>query len=104
MAELAWGPGGSSASTRRSKRSTSSKLYVNDRNTDAAPAYAVMNARVGFAQTRGQRDVARIRARSTTFSTATTSGSVIVGDTNGRYFEPAPGRNWFVGASVDVRL
>ena len=27
-------------------------------------------------------------------------GSVIVGDTNGRYFEPAPGRNWFVGASV----
>jgi len=32
------------------------------------------------------------------------SGSVIVGDTNGRFFEPAPGRNWFVGASVDVRL
>ena len=31
-------------------------------------------------------------------------GSVIVGDTNGRYFEPAPGRNWFVGASVAVTL
>jgi len=29
---------------------------------------------------------------------------VIVGDTNGRYFEPAPGRNWFVGASIGVRL
>ena len=31
-------------------------------------------------------------------------GSVIVGDTNGRFFEPAPGRNWFVGASVDIAL
>ena len=29
-------------------------------------------------------------------------GSVIVGDTNGRYFEPAPGRNWFVGVSINV--
>ena len=29
-------------------------------------------------------------------------GSVIVGDTNGRYFEPAPGRNWFAGVSVNV--
>ena len=27
---------------------------------------------------------------------------MIVGDTNGRYFEPAPGRNWFAGVSVDV--
>ncbi len=27
-------------------------------------------------------------------------GSVIVGDTNGRYFEPAPGRNWFAGIGV----
>ena len=31
-------------------------------------------------------------------------GSVIVGDTNGRYFEPAPGRNFFIGASANVRL
>ena len=29
-------------------------------------------------------------------------GSVIVNDTNGRYYEPAPGRNWFVGMSVDI--
>jgi iron complex outermembrane receptor protein len=31
-------------------------------------------------------------------------GSVIVGEGNGRFFEPAPGRNWFVGASVNARL
>jgi len=27
---------------------------------------------------------------------------VIVGDTNSRHFESAPGRNWFAGASIDV--
>ena len=27
-------------------------------------------------------------------------GSVIVNDGNGRYFEPAPGRNWQAGLSV----
>ena len=31
-------------------------------------------------------------------------GSVIVGDRNGRYFEPAPPRNWFVGVNVNVAL
>ncbi len=30
------------------------------------------------------------------------AGSVIVGDTGGRYFEPAPGRNWVGGVSVAV--
>jgi iron complex outermembrane receptor protein len=25
---------------------------------------------------------------------------VIVNDSNGRYFEPAPGRNWLLGLSV----
>jgi iron complex outermembrane recepter protein len=29
-------------------------------------------------------------------------GSEIVGDTNGRYYEPAPGRNWYGGVSVSV--
>ena len=32
------------------------------------------------------------------------AGPVIVGDTNGRSFDPALGRNWFVRGSVDVRL
>jgi len=29
-------------------------------------------------------------------------GSVIVGDANGRYFEPSPGRNYLVGVSVNA--
>jgi len=31
-------------------------------------------------------------------------GSVIVGDTNGRYFEPAASRNFIVGISVNASL
>jgi hypothetical protein len=27
---------------------------------------------------------------------------VLVGETNSRYFEPAPGRNWFAGVTLDV--
>ena len=39
------------------------KLYVNERNTDAAPAYTVANVRVGFEQRVGDVDAARIRPR-----------------------------------------
>jgi iron complex outermembrane receptor protein len=31
-------------------------------------------------------------------------GSVIVGDSNRRYYEAAPGRNWVVGASMQYRF
>jgi iron complex outermembrane receptor protein len=31
-------------------------------------------------------------------------GSVIVGDSNKRYYEPAPGRNWVLGASVQYQF
>ena len=32
------------------------------------------------------------------------AGSVIIGDTNGRFFEPAPGRNWVLGVSAEARF
>ncbi len=31
-------------------------------------------------------------------------GSVIVGDTNGRFFEPAARRNYLIGVSANVRF
>jgi iron complex outermembrane receptor protein len=102
-AEVAWGPGGWWGLDVALEAQYVDKLYVNDRNTDAAPSYAVMNARVAFAQTVG-RSTLREFVRLNNLFDRNYSGSVIVGDTNGRFFEPAPGRNWFVGASVDVRL
>ena len=76
------------------------KIYVNDRNTDAAPAYTVVNARVGLAQTFGRATLTEFVRVNNLFDRKYV-GSVIVGDTNARFFEPAPGRNWFVGANID---
>jgi iron complex outermembrane recepter protein len=101
--ELAWVPGGFYGLDTAVEVQYVDQLYVNDRNTDAAPAWTVVNARLGFAQVSGAatwREFVRVN----NIFDRNYSGSVIVGDTNGRYFEPAPGRNWFVGASVEVRL
>jgi ABC-type transport system involved in cytochrome bd biosynthesis fused ATPase/permease subunit len=88
---------------RLSTNRDSDRIFVNDRNSDSAPAYAVANARVGYEWScRAWRFSAF--ARLNNLFDRRYAGSVIVGDTNGRFFEPAPGRNWFVGASVEVRL
>jgi len=101
--EIAWVPGRWSNLDTALEAIYVDRLYVNDRNTDAAPSYAVLNARLGFSQTTG-RATWREFVRVNNIFDRNYSGSVIVGDTNGRFFEPAPGRNWFVGASVDIRL
>ena len=73
-----------------------SKAYVNDLNSDAAPGYAVFNARVAkeflFS---GARMV--LYGRIDNLFEKRYAGSVIVNDANGRFFEPAPGRRFFVG-------
>jgi iron complex outermembrane recepter protein len=102
-AELAWVPGRWWGLDTALEAIYVDQLYVNDRNTDAAPSYAVMNARLGFSQVHGAATW-RAFVRVNNLFDRNYAGSVIVGDTNGRFFEPAPGRNWFVGAGVDVRL
>jgi iron complex outermembrane receptor protein len=75
------------------------KVYVNDRNSDAAPAWTTANLRVGFEQRIGQW-VLREFARLNNFTNVNYVGSVIVGDSNGRYFEPSAMRNFLVGFSA----
>jgi iron complex outermembrane recepter protein len=102
-AELAWVPGRWSGLDTALEALYTDRLYVNDVNSDSAPAYAVINARIGFSQNIGAvtwREFARVN----NLFDRNYAGSVIVGDTNGRFFEPAPGRNWFIGASVDMRF
>jgi len=77
------------------------KIYVNDRNTDAAPAYTIGNVRIGFEQRTG-RWVVREFARLNNFTNENYVGTVIVGDVNGRYFEPAATRNFLIGVSVNA--
>ena len=75
------------------------KIYVNDRNTDFAPAWTVANLRVGFEQRMGAW-VFREFARLNNIGNVNYVGTVIVGDTNGRYFEPSATRNFLVGLSA----
>jgi len=73
-----------------------SRIEVNDANTDAAPGYAVFNLRAG-------KEIRTAAARFYVFGRIDNlfdrqyAGSVIVNEGNNRFFEPAPGRRFFVG-------
>lgn len=75
------------------------KVYVNDTNSDAAPSYSVTSANVGYAWVMGDWKVNSF-ARVDNLFDKNYAGSVIVNDGNGRYFEPANGRNWSAGLRV----
>ncbi|MFW1762543.1 TonB-dependent receptor family protein [Acinetobacter calcoaceticus] len=75
------------------------KVYVNDTNSDAAPSYSLTSANVGYAWVMGDWKVNSF-ARVDNLFDKNYAGSVIVNDGNGRYFEPADGRNWSAGLRV----
>ena len=97
--ELAWSnaPSGLSAAV---ETIANSKVFVEDSNTQrAAPGYAIANARAGAEQRFGAWKVKEF-VRVNNLLDRTYIGSVIVADANRRYYEPAPGRNWLLGASI----
>jgi iron complex outermembrane receptor protein len=98
---LTWTPGGFYGFNTAAEVQYVGRIYVNDTNTAFAPSYTIGNARVGFAQVVGNARFAEY-VRVNNVTNVHYIGSVIVGDTNGRYFEPAPPRNWFAGVSVNV--
>ncbi|MBK1680740.1 TonB-dependent receptor family protein [Rhodocyclus tenuis] len=76
------------------------KVYVEDTNTDqAAPGYAIANLRAGIDRRFGPLKLATFVRLNNVFDRQYV-GSVIVGDSNGRYYEAAPGRNWLAGVSA----
>ncbi|MGT2551628.1 TonB-dependent receptor family protein [Acinetobacter geminorum] len=75
------------------------KVYVNDTNSDVAPSYSVTSANVGYVWVMGDWKVNSF-ARVDNLFDKNYAGSVIVNDGNGRYFEPADGRNWSAGLRV----
>ncbi len=96
--ELAWkNASGLSAAV---ETIANSRVYVEDSNTQrAAPGYAIANARIGAEQRAGPWRVKEFVRVNNLFD-RNYIGSVIVGDGNGRYYEPAPGRNYLVGVSA----
>jgi iron complex outermembrane receptor protein len=75
------------------------RMMVDDANTDAAEAATLAGVRVGWAH---ELDGWRLQAlaRIDNLADRRTVGSVIVNEANRRYFEPAPGRQVWVGLSV----
>ena len=80
---------------------SASKVYVNELNSDAAGAYAVVNAHAGFEQRRGRWRLAEF-VRVDNVGDRRYAGSVIVSEARGRYFEPAPGRNAIAGVQASI--
>jgi iron complex outermembrane receptor protein len=67
------------------------QIYADDRNTQAAGGYWVENVRFGFEQSGGRWKFREFLRVDNLFDRAYI-GSVIVNESNSRYFEPAPGR------------
>jgi iron complex outermembrane receptor protein len=81
-----------------------SKLYVEDSNTaKAAPSYALFNWQARFEQKAGALTFNQV-LRIDNLLDHQYIGSVIVGDGNGRYYEPGPERAWYVGAGVQYQF
>lgn len=96
--ELGWRrgrPGWSSALELR----YSGRIPVNDLDSDAAPSYTVANASLGYRWDTPRRDIETFIRVFNLFDEHY-AGSIIVNDANGRYFEPAPGRGFHLGASL----
>jgi iron complex outermembrane receptor protein len=77
----------------------SGRIFVNEANADAAAAYTVANLRAGYEQRIGDWRFAGF-ARVDNVADRRYAGSVIVAEARGRFFEPAPGRNYFGGVEI----
>ena len=65
-------------------------------NSDAAKAYTIGSIRLGLEQNPGAWRFKEF-LRVDNVAGRRYAGSVIVAEARGRYFEPAPGRNWLAG-------
>ncbi len=76
---------------------------VNDAHSDAAAAYGVAAANVGYALTVGRWDFSAFLRADNLFDRRY-AGSVIVNEGNGRFFEPAPGRTWLTSVAATMNF
>ena len=77
-------------------------IYVDDRNSDSASGYWTENVRFGFEQDSGHWHLSEY-ASVNDLTDRRYVGSVIVNETNSRFFEPAPGRTALVMFTAGYR-
>ena len=76
-----------------------SRVAVNDANDEFAGSYTVASAVAGLVQ-RGRNWRITEFVRIDNLAGETYAGSVIVNESNGRFYEPAPVRNYLVGVQL----
>nr|WP_240494282.1 TonB-dependent receptor [Pantoea sp. 1.19] len=80
-----------------------SSIAANDANSVKTPSYTVAGASAGYRWLVKQLEV-DLYSRVDNLFDRQFIGSVIVNESNGRYFEPSPGRSWGVGLNVAWRF
>jgi iron complex outermembrane receptor protein len=78
------------------------RIYTDDRNSDAAAGYWVANLRAGFEQESRHWRFSEF-ARLDNLANRDYVGSVIVNESNSRFFEAAPGRTAFIMFNAALR-
>jgi iron complex outermembrane receptor protein len=78
------------------------KIYVDDRNSDAAAGFWVVNLRAGFEQETQHWHFSEF-GRIDNVANRNYVGTVIVNETNSRFFEPAPGRTTYIMFNAALR-
>ncbi|SXY28265.1 tonB-dependent receptor yncD [Klebsiella pneumoniae] len=78
-------------------------IMANDENTAKAPSWTVVGLTTGYKWSYGRMDMDLFGRIDNLFDREYV-GSVIVNESNGRYYEPAPGRNYGIGLNLAWRF
>jgi iron complex outermembrane receptor protein len=99
-AELRWrhAPSGFTAALEFQHKA---RVWVDDRNSEAADASNVANFAAGFTQLSGNWKFSEY-LRVDNLTDRRYAGSVVVNDANLRFYEPAPGRNYTIGVQAKL--
>lgn len=80
-----------------------SDIMANDENTATAPSWTVVGLTTGYKWSYGKMDMDLFGRVDNLFDRSYV-GSVIVNESNGRYYEPAPGRHYGIGLNLAWRF
>ena len=80
-----------------------SRVAANDPNSEFADAFTVLNLAAGIVQHSGRWRLTEF-ARVDNLTNRNYVGSVIINETNARYYEPAPRRNMTVGVQASLQF
>lgn len=75
------------------------EVFVNDQNSDAADSYTTLNWHAGLRRPMGEWEFNGF-VRVDNLTDEQYVGSVVVNGANDRFFEPAPGRTYYVGLTA----